>query len=252
MPTPRVSDVTRSDTDQRHGGQKYNVVFIPWEYSEAKEWIDKTTQWNNKTNYKYEIVWYSPGVKNTLIERANSHPHATVYIRGHGAAGIANIQVKVGTPPAVVEKKIHITEACNRLIKSGLNKTFSGAVKFFHCYSGTVMTATEYDNHSDTLASKNKTFKTALKQEMISKDQYKQWKTPILKNKSIARTGADYMRSKGFRSCVYYGYLGPLESEYCDTGGHNWHKAVNLADLQAPNTRVAFSSVRASMGRVQV
>ena len=249
MPTPRLADVTRANTDPRQGTDHYNVVFIPWDYADAKEWIDKTTQWNSVTAYKYEIVWYT-GTASGLIKQANNHPHATVYIRGHGAAGVADIQVKVGAPPAVVEKKLHITEACERLIKSGLAKSFAGAIKFFHCYSGTVMTATEYDTHSQNLASKNQNFKTALDAGLITRAQYKQWKKPLTANKSIARTGADYMRSKGYRSCVYYGYLGPLESEYGDKGSHVWHKYTNLADLQ-PNPAM-LTTVRASLGRVQV
>jgi hypothetical protein len=249
MPTPRLADVTRAKTDPRHGIDHYNVVFIPWDYADAKEWIDKTTQWNSVTAYKYEIVWYT-GTDSSLIKHANDHPHASVYIRGHGAAGVADIQVKVGTPPHVVEKKIHITEACDRLIKSGLKTSFAGAIKFFHCYSGTVMTAAQYGTHSQNIAGKNQNFKDARDQGMITKAQYKQWKTPLLANKSIARTGADYMRGKGYRNCVYYGYLGPLESEYGDKGSHIWHKYTDLTDLQ-PNPAM-LGTVRASLGRVQV
>jgi len=250
MPTPRLPDVTRNKADPRQGTDHYNVVFIPWEYADAKEWIDKTTQWNSVTAYKYEICWYTPGVESSLITHANNHPHAAVYIRGHGAAGVADIQVKVGALPNVVEKKLHITDACDRLIKSGLAKSFAGAIKFFHCYSGTVMTPGQYATHSQTIASMNKMLKDGVKDGTITKDLYDQKKKPLQENKSIARTGADYMRSKGYRSCVYYGYLGPLESEYGDKGSHIWHKYTDLTDLQ-PNPAL-LSTVRASLGRVQV
>lgn len=252
MPTPRIADVTRNKTDPRQGGTHYNVVFIPWELADAQEWIDKTTQWNLITGNKYQLEFYRPGMISRFIDQANDHSYANIYIRGHGAAGVANIQVKVGTPPNVIEKKISITEACDRLIKSGLKKSFAGAIKFFHCYSGTVMTGAEYQNHTALLKSKNTEFKSARKQGIITKDQYNQWKKPILKNKSIARTGADYMRSKGYRRCIYFGYLGPLESEYNDDGNHNWHKFVDLSGLQSPTSGGIVGTQRASLGRVQV
>jgi hypothetical protein len=257
MPTPRFADATKNKADPRVSGSlAYNVVFIPWEYVDAGEWIEKTNQWNSVTANKFEIVWYTPGVQITQITQANDHPHASIYIRGHGAAGVADIQVKVdtvhGVEKKVVEKKIHITEACDRLIRSGLSKSFAGAIKFFHCYSGTVMTDTGYADQKALLASKNADNKSALKQKLITRQQYDAWKKPPLQpNKSIGRTGAEYMRNRGYRSCLYFGYLGPLVSEYADNGAIGWHKNTNLEDLRG-YAGGPLTTVRASLGRVQV
>ena len=48
-------------------------------------------------------------------------------------------------------------------------------------------------------------------------------------------------RSLPVHFSVYYGYLGPLESEMGDDGNGNWHKQCNLTDLQTPASRWARS-----------
>lgn len=84
-------------------------------------------------------------------------------------------------------------------------------------------------------------------------------------NESLAAKGARHMRGLGFTSCRYYGYLGPVESEYgaMDTSSTNpddWHKYVNVEALhEAPGPVQAHlahggnpSRVRASVARVQI
>lgn len=53
---------------------------------------------------------------------------------------------------------------------------------------------------------------------------------------SLAKKGAEHMRQRGFNACRYYGYLGPMESEYnsvdtSSTTAGDWHKFVNLEAL---------------------
>ncbi len=252
MATPRLIDVTQANADARAGANKLRVVFIPWPYEMAGEWITKTEQWNHGTGNKFEIVFFTPNMPSRAIAMANDHPNATIYLRGHGAAGVADIQVKIGEAvEGQVQQmnKLHITEACDRLIASGLKKSFAGALKFFHCYSGTVMDAGTYDNHVANIKSNNTTVKRGYQAGGLSRQQRDQFTKPLEPNKSIARTAADYLRGKGFRSCTYYGYLGPLQSEYADEGGGGWHKYVDTSNLQGT---ALVGTVRASLGRVQV
>ena len=181
-------------------------------------------------------------------------PGSQIYIRGHGNPGIPYIQVKVDTGgDEVEERKLLITEACHRLIESGLEKQFSGMIKFFHCHSATVLTPEAYKAEVDKIKGKNRDFKRAYKEGLIQKNQRDAWILDIHPNKSIARNGADYLRKQGFKSCAYYGYLGPLASEYADLGHGEWHKEVNLAGLQnVPAHLAGRASARASQGRVQV
>ncbi len=106
------------------------------------------------------------------------------------------------------------------------------------------------------IENKNFNFERAYKEKLIKEEQLKRFREEIHPNKSIARNGADYMRKKkGFTNCVYYGYLGPLESEYGDEG----HKWMSIDGLQNPPTDYLVISIcnhaktiRASKGRVQV
>jgi hypothetical protein len=52
---------------------------------------------------------------------------------------------------------------------------------------------------------------------------------------------------------LFYGYLGPLASEYADDGNGGFHKKVEIDGLQnRPGALAGVSSTRASAGRVQV
>jgi hypothetical protein len=250
MPTRRLVDQTKNKADAGLGNRSQHIVFIPWPWGEADEWVDKTSQWNFVSGGKYQIVVWDLVLKDPFIQQATHDPQAVIYIRGHGAAGLPNIQVKVNTGTGVEERKIHITTACDRLIGSGLGKQFSGAIKFFHCYSATVLEAAAHQNEVTRVGSWNKMIKDGHRDGTLTRQERDQRLLQSYDNKSIARTGADYMRSKGYKRCVYYGYLGPLESEMADDGTGTWHKQCNLADLQSPGFGVG--TVRASLGRVQV
>lgn len=248
---PRFADKQKSKTDGALGARTDRIVFIPWPPTEAQEFIDKTNQWNRVSTKGFTILSWQAGVQQAAIQNAHNDAGTVIYIRGHGNPGQDYIQIKVtGGGGTVTEHKLPIITACQRLIASGLHKSFAGAIKFFHCYSGTIYTKDALKLRDDKIKSNNASVKDAHKQGIISKTQRDAFLQASQKNKSIARIGADFMRDKGYKHCVFYGYLGPLESEMADDGHGNWHKQVDVTNLQGGNA--LLSTVRASLGRVQV
>lgn len=253
MPISRTPDKTKNRTDNFVGNRGRRIVFIPWDPIEGQEWAIKTAQWNHATGIKYEIVHYIPGQRSYFLATASTQTDCSIYIRGHGNPGVPYIQVKVGPPEAQEARKLFISEACQRLIDSGLKSSFPGVIKFFHCHSATIFTASAYADEKARLMSKNADFEAAYKQNMITAQQKEDWTVDIHKNKSIARIGADYLRKKGFNKCLFYGYLGPLASEYDDDGAGGMHKMAELDGLEnRPAALNNLTTSRASQARVQV
>lgn len=255
MPLQREIDKIRNKLVDQHAGDRgLRVVFIPWDFTEGQEWTLKTEQWNHATGNKYRIVHYTPGMRNPYLGQVSHDPKGVVYLRGHGNPGVPYIQVKVNVGlEAIEERKLLITEACDRLIASGLDPTFAGVIKFFHCHSGTVLTQAAYEEELRKFESNNRMVKEAFQQGSITAEQKRQFWKEIHPNKSIARNGADYLRKKGYGKCIYYGYLGPLASEYGDDGHGAMHKNIELAGLQRPPPHlVGVQTTRASLARVQV
>ncbi len=254
MPLDRTPDRLKNKVDPHVGNRGKRVVFIPWDVTEGDEWAIKTAQWNHSTGNKFEIVFWDGGRPNMLLVQAGSRPDAAIYIRGHGNPGVPYIQVKVDVGgPTLEERKLLIVEACDRLMGTGLHPSFRGAIKFFHCHSGTVLTPDAYEQELRRAASNNRTVQQGVRDGTLTLAQRDKFWKHVHPNKSIARIGADYMRKKGFKSCVFYGYLGPLASEYADDGHGAWHKEVELAGLQnGPAALAGMATARASRGRVQV
>jgi hypothetical protein len=251
MAIQRTPDLTRNKPDPHSGKRKRRIVFIPWDFSEGQEWVIKTHQWNHATKNKYEIVNHTPRMPSRILWEASTDPACSIYIRGHGNPGIPYIQVKIGDGD--VTQKILITEACQRLIDNGLTRSFPGVIKFFHCHSATILTQAEYNNEKERIKRKNQYFKEACKGRLITKKQRDEWIESLYPNKSIARNGADFLRKKGFTKCSYYGYLGPLASEYGDDGYGGFHKLAEINGLQSrPTHLVNVVTSRASQARIQV
>ena len=252
MCSDRVMDVGRNKADPHVGNRGLSIVFVPWPWDEAQEFIKKTEQWNHVSGARYKIVHWTHGSKDPFILEANSDPSAQIYVRGHGAVGRAEIQIKVDTGGAAVdERKIPIAWACDRLMSMGLTKKFSGAIKFFSCYSGTKFADDAFADVLDHNASRNEFSQQALDGGYIDAAEFAKRYIATYPNRSIAGFAADYLRAQGFRRCTFYGYLGPLESEYGDDGTGNWHKAVNLTGLRNPPFGMVGTH-RASAGRIQV
>jgi hypothetical protein len=252
MCSDRVADVAANKADPHVGNRGLSIVFIPWPWDEAQEFIKKTEQWNHVSGNQYKIVHFTKSHKDYFIQQANDDPSAQIYVRGHGAVGRPEIQIKVDTGgPAVDERKIPIVWACDRLMSMGLTKKFSGAIKFFSCYSGTKFADDAFAGVRDHNRSRNEFSQQAFDEGYINAAEFEKRYIATYPNRSIAGYAADYMRANGFKRCNFYGYLGPLESEYGDDGTGNWHKAVNLTGLRnSPGGMVGTH--RASAGRIQV
>lgn len=303
------------------------IIFIPWEEGspEAKEWKEKSEQWNTaKPDKKFNIVYYHPGEKaNVHLKAANADNKAVIYIRGHGSPGANSLKANVLDE----QRSLAMTDVCQRLIDMGLDASFAGAIKFHSCYSATVFTDTAFkESHAaamKSLESSRKTkeyLTTGLPKDIEDarsnlsqtqkelKDEQAKWsifrddqkvsslstlaerrgkrvdelvkqqlegkgadgyirerELRVPTGESIAAQGANYMRSKGFIHCTYFGYLGPMESLYAvdDTSPEQKevHKFVNiegLADRPEPVAEMLkqpgakAKAVRASTVRMKI
>jgi hypothetical protein len=264
MPLERRPD-GKFKQDKFAGQRTDLVVFVPWEGADAKEWVDKTNQWNQvkeqwnvvkdgkvEKEGKFEIITYDPNVANhpTLV-RIGGKPKAAVYIRGHGNPGEEYIQVKmVGTEQT---KKLPIIDACQRLIDMGLPVGYAGVIKFYSCHSGTKLIKSALADTRATVASRNQDLAKAVEQKLITQQNADEWKRSAPHDQSMASQGANYMRRQGYTHCTYYGYLGPLGSTYEKDDSDEWHKVVELDGLHdRPKHLKGLTTVRPKMARVRV
>ncbi|MCC6365128.1 MAG: hypothetical protein IT165_16565 [Bryobacterales bacterium] len=129
------SDYAPPEPKEENPG-KVRVVFIPWEQGspEAKEWTQKSEQWNHVKEDKYEIVYYQPGASSDALKRVSADPNGSVYIRGHGSAGALALVTKVGDD----QISLPLDDVCGRLAEMGLDPKFAGSIKFHSCHSATV------------------------------------------------------------------------------------------------------------------
>jgi hypothetical protein len=121
------------------------IIFIPWEQGsdEAKEWKDKSEQWNvAKPEKKFNIVYYNPNEKeNAYLMAANANKESVIYIRGHGSPGANSLKANV----LEEQRSLAMTDVCQRLIGMGLESSFPGAIKFHSCYSAVVYTDSSFE-----------------------------------------------------------------------------------------------------------
>jgi hypothetical protein len=282
MGLERVSDGNwwvNQRTDPHIGKRSQHVVFIPWNRAEGAEWNTKTDNWNLARPDKFTIVNYQQAGADVVLAAISNNPQGVVYIRGHGNPGFPYIMAnyQAAHHKATVGLVLNITEACQRLIDSGLTTAFSGAIKFYSCHSGTKPTPGARTQAIDALASakqwsrdwvrtsrealerlsdtpENKTQRDALQEKIDYHSEV--LKKGDAQDKSLARQGADFMRQQGFTNCVYYGYLGPLGSTYeldTDRDKSQVHKKVELEGLQTWSPSYwGVSTCRPSVARVQV
>jgi len=120
--------------------------------------------------FSVAIEWYT-GEK---LPHIQSFDNGHIYIRGHGHAGEHKIYSAKSFGEEVSYSTVH-----DRLVASGLPKSFSGHIHCYNCHSG------EPGNPAENM--------------FASKIPY-------------ARMFADHMYTNGYRSAKFYGYLGPLDS----------------------------------------
>lgn len=140
----------------------------------------------NKGNVAVQ-VWYD-GKKNPFLAGMND---GQIYIRGHGMPGENLIEGGRGG------EKVRYTEVVNRLIKSGLKKTFTGKIKCYNCHS-----AETIDPAGNLWAAVTETG-----------------------GMPFAQLVADEMYARGYRACTFYGYVGSIDSLPKD-GSAGKHKYV--------------------------
>jgi hypothetical protein len=284
MPLERVADglhvgvFSRRPKDASVGQRGRHVVFIPWDTDEGSEWITKTNNWNQARPNKFRIVNYAPAIHDQVdLQAVSGDAAGVVYVRGHGNPGFPYIMANHKPPrhDDVMGLVLPITEACQRLIDSGLSPAFSGAIKFYSCHSGTKASPKALAEDLRRWTDEQRNFPQAIeivrKQLAVLPDDAGNAKkrqnleveiekyTESLKkgqpqDKSLARQGADYMRSRGFKHCVFYGYLGPLGSTYdldTDEDKDRVHKQVELDGLvNRPKHLKGMASSRPSVARI--
>ncbi|HFE38028.1 MAG TPA: hypothetical protein ENK06_06360 [Gammaproteobacteria bacterium] len=97
-----------------------------------------------------------------------------IYIRGHGMPGFISIEGGRGG------ERVHYEDVAKRLISSGLPKSYQGDIKCFICHSA---------------------------------ESGKPGTDPeITDGQPFAKSLADYLYSKGYKACRYFGYLGSVDS----------------------------------------
>lgn len=118
--------------------------------------------------YAVHEVWFDGKKQSHLASMDTGH----VYIRGHGMPGEGVIKGLKGGGETVEYKTVY-----ERLVSSGLSKSYSGEVHCYNCHSA------EHNKEAGPFFG----------------DPY-------------AQRFANYMYTKGYKSCSYFGYLGPLDS----------------------------------------
>ncbi len=152
-PDPRSVYAPPKPRDQKTPDKKLRIIFVPWQErsEEAKEWKEKSEQWNVAKPDKFQIIYYDPHEKgNPLLKAASADKNAVIYIRGHGSPGAISLKANVGDE----QRSLAMTDVCQRLIDQGLEPAFPGAIKFHSCYSATVFTEDEFaKSHAAAAAS---------------------------------------------------------------------------------------------------
>ena len=192
--------------------QPKGLVFIPFGWQGAEEFRVKSEQWNSseskntvkgiggfKTRQYQIVTWTHNEIKPSIrdFRKTNSE----IFIRGHGSPGATHISTRNNILNKSVTDAVSVIDVCKRLISSGLDKSYAGNINFYTCYSGVDALPADikykHNKQKQTIARGGK-----VRDELL------------VGSKSIARIGADYMRSNGYSKARYFGYLGPLISLY--------------------------------------
>lgn len=170
--SPKIASALREYGSEGKNAEKKNQLMIDHELNKGKTAVD---------------VWYN-GRKSPFVQGMTN---GQIYIRGHGMPGENIIEGGRGG------EHLRYDEVVDRLIKSGLNKSFSGKIKCYNCHS-----AESIDPTGNIAASVIETGGTA-----------------------FAQLIADEMFHRGYRSCTFWGYEGSIDSLPKD-GSQGKHKYV--------------------------
>ena len=269
---------------------------------ESKEWKSKSEQWNVIKNNKYKIVYWNPvETDNAVLARASALPDASIYIRGHGSPGAPSIVTKVkdlDIPLAIEDacdrligmglktsfkgaikfhfcysgtvfpEKLFVEKEAKALKGVNLTKSVLADQAKLHTEAKDEVTRLENKNVVKKLflgkeIGKAQKDKSDAKQQLVAGAEFlKKQELKVPTRESLAAKGARHMRALGFTNCRYYGYLGPVESEYGSldtdpTGPDDYHKFVNVEALHDIPEGLAAKitnpkAVRASVARVRI
>jgi hypothetical protein len=174
------------------------VIWIPWPEAEAAEFIERSDQWQEVSPKDFTIITYSSGTVNDTLHKMKT---GSIYMRGHGMPG----------SPFVTSRgqSLHITKSINRLIKMGLQTTFTGKIKFYSCYSA--VDSVQKMRPELVTVPKVKIGPIGFGAKSVFQDVDKSYFEGS--RDCLARRGAAYFRSRGFNSCVFQGYGGPLSGK---------------------------------------
>lgn len=161
-----------------------DFLYAQYEYGSMDPTMDKNQRMIDHELAKGNTavaVWYN-GKKNPHMA---SLTDGQLYIRGHGMPGFRSIEGGRGG------ERISYDVLVDRLIATGLRKTFSGKVKCYNCHSaepGVVGSDPEVEDGSP-----------------------------------FARLVAEEMYSRGFKHCTYFGYFGAVDA-FAKAGSQGTHK----------------------------
>ena len=159
-----------------------HVAFVPWTQATAPEFSTYVNQWNTANTHdghQWTVVHY--GDDRSTIKALGFG--SAIRIIGHGGAGDHELDADLhgnGT--------IKYDTVCDRLIATGLTRTYAGTIDCHSCSSA----------------------------------------VPIPGKQAFAAKIANYLRSKGYLLISVVGYFGALDAEYDNTGGKYDHKYVTL------------------------
>ena len=170
---------------------------VPGGYNKNQIEIDREI---SKGNVSLEI-WYD-GKKSPFLAGMTD---GQLYIRGHGMPGFRSIEGGRGG------ERVDYGTVIDRLIKSGLRKTFMGKIKCFNCHSAET--------------------------GVIGSD-------PEVEGPPFARLIADEMYTRGYKHCTFFGYLGAIDSYAKDgsAGIHKYARAKGGVEMaRASEARIQFT-----------
>lgn len=173
------------------------IAFVPWAHAQAPEFEADVIQWNS-SNTHHGHTWSTVHFGDGREVIKSLSVGSTIRIMGHGAPGDHTIDADVHGGGS-----LKYDEVCDRLIATGLTRSFAGTIDCNSCSSATA----------------------------------------TLGRQSFAAKVSQYLRGKGYLLISVVGYFGALDARYNNfMGGKYQHMNVTLFGWEAKKkwARVRF------------
>jgi hypothetical protein len=167
-----------------------DIVYTPWPRAgDGQGFVQEVADWNasigrgevhRRTKALLDVCYGDPGQPLANVKRG-----ASIYVEGHGASGDHEVVADHhGSAP------LKYNEVCDRLIGSGLQRSWLGTIKFLICDSA----------------------------------------VPKIGKQSFAAKASQYFRlRKGYLLISFVGYLGPVDGvPNFDNGSKHAHRWVTM------------------------